>query len=317
MVQVHARQVSKRLNGEGMQFFQGALGPKNRARTFFKSVAPYREDSLNAIIQRASQIARRRRIRPRPAPLKFLARFVEAASLEERNSDLIDAWARLLVAAADKYDPVHNAYLNVLAQIGPDEVRLLQEFFAGGGVEIEPGKPKEEISRDLYNLKRVLRKLVADFLAPHLHLTADEYESLCQRLADVIALHYGAFARIVHTPAPGHQNIRPNMALLGKEGVIALLDNLGLVRLADLDYSADYLGDAPIPLGIHAEWVMLTEFGYNFVKTCQGAGKPPTERPLTKKGQEIVWRAQQPPEKTFEVSADESVDSVLKKLLSR
>lgn len=300
-----------------MPFFQSALGPKNRAGTFLRSVVPYREESLNAIFQRASEIARQRGIRPRPAPLKFLARFVESASLEDRHSDLAEAWARLLVAAAQKYDPVHNAYLNVLGQIGPNEVRLLQNLFEGGGVEVGPERRKEEIGRNLYDIKRQLRKIVVEALGPVPRPTQSEFHTLCNKLPEVIRLFYGAFTRIVCTPEPNSEWLRSNEQLWEKRGPLDLLENLRLIRLNDLDYRIDTWDDGAVPLGVHVEWVMLTEFGFNFVKTCQGAGKPSTERPLTEKGRELVWRAQQPPDKVIELTDEMSDDDLLKALLGK
>lgn len=300
-----------------MPFFQSALGPKNRAGTFLRSVVPYREESLNAIFERASEIARQRGIRPRPAPLKFLARFVESASLEDRHSDLVEAWARLLVAAAQKYDPVHNAYLNVLGQIGPNEVTLLQNLFEGGGVEVGPEKGKEEVSRSLYDIKRLLRKIVVEALEPVPRVTQTEFHTVCNNLTEVIRHHYGAFTRIVCTPEPAGQWLRSNEQLWEKKGSLDLLENLGLVRLNDLDCSLNFWDDAPNLPGLYVEWVMLTEFGFNFVKTCQGVGKPSRERPLTKKGQELIWRAQQPPDKVIELTDEMSDDDLLKELLGK
>ncbi|MDP4075171.1 Abi-alpha family protein [Acidovorax sp. A1169] len=67
----------------------------------------------------------------RPIPLKFAIPLLEGASLEDDDS-LQDMWAKLLVNAANKDSGVdlRRAYIDLLAQISPEEASILHLIYS-------------------------------------------------------------------------------------------------------------------------------------------------------------------------------------------
>ena len=72
-----------------------------------------------------------------PVPLKLLKPIVEDCSLEE-DEDMIERWANLLAAAACG-DPVLPTYVRLLAELTPNEARLLDALQL---LQQEPANPR-------------------------------------------------------------------------------------------------------------------------------------------------------------------------------
>ena len=264
------------------------------------------------MIARARVVADQKGIEAHEVPLKFLVPFLEKASLEQENSELTHAWANLLVAAADEYDVVYQAYSNVLSQLGPAEVGIVKEFFEAGGL----GPNKEEVALDTTSMRRVLHGIMGDYFSLDEEKRFDSAHKVSEDLASTLTRHYGAFIRIELVYADNKIFLRSNDAMMAKNSSIFLLDNLGLVHFQNTAYEAALWDGGLMPQGVIG-WIQITEFGLQFVKTCRGSSKESSKSNLPEIGGEFVRRAEHPPEKTFEVSDDMSTDDVLKKLVSK
>lgn len=91
------------------------------------------EETLTAILRRAAP--RIAQIKPpiQPVPLKFLVPFLENASLEEPQSELVKMWANLLVASAEHYDARFVHYVGIVSQISAAQARLFEAIIGPRG----------------------------------------------------------------------------------------------------------------------------------------------------------------------------------------
>ena len=86
-----------------------------------------REDVLLEIAKKAKARLELEAFPTKPVPLKVLVPYREKASLEDINSDLVQAWANLLVEAAENYDPKLNVYADILGKIGGKDANFLSQ----------------------------------------------------------------------------------------------------------------------------------------------------------------------------------------------
>ena len=87
-----------------------------------------REDVLAKIATQAQEILRNRNEPIQKVPVKFLVPFLEKASLEDLESELIGTWITLLTSAATQFDPHMVRFCSILSEIGAAEVQFLYEL---------------------------------------------------------------------------------------------------------------------------------------------------------------------------------------------
>jgi len=85
-----------------------------------------REDVLLEIAKRAHTRLTIEGAAISPIPNKILIPFMEKASLEDRDSVLIDRWVDLLVSAAQSPPSVHPRLVQILSELTSDEAMLLR-----------------------------------------------------------------------------------------------------------------------------------------------------------------------------------------------
>lgn len=119
-----------------------AKAGKELAETFRKLVEPFSEPVLREIglyvaekvrfirfrnsirvLERARELLSEYGFEPKAVDPKVLVPILEGAGLEDTN-DLIEKWSRLLASAASGGE-VLPAFARILAEIGPDEVKIL------------------------------------------------------------------------------------------------------------------------------------------------------------------------------------------------
>jgi hypothetical protein len=93
----------------------------------------YRQETLSAITELAApQLARLKPPKER-VPIKFLVPFIEQASLEEPDSDLVKMWANLLVSSVANYNTDNVYYVRLLSQMSSVQARLFEAIIGPGG----------------------------------------------------------------------------------------------------------------------------------------------------------------------------------------
>ena len=92
-------------------------------------VRVYRTVTLIRILQRAKKIAEEEGHKLELPPPKFLVPYMEAASLEdESEAGLQEKWAKLLAGAGQTPDSLSYFARAVLAELSPEEARLLDQL---------------------------------------------------------------------------------------------------------------------------------------------------------------------------------------------
>ncbi len=96
-----------------------------------------REDVLSKIIQDARNRLQFSERKNTPIPNKFLVPFLEKASLEDEDSEIMKMWSELLVSAVSSYDPVYLRIIEILSQIGSGEAQYLKKLLLGSRSDFE------------------------------------------------------------------------------------------------------------------------------------------------------------------------------------
>jgi hypothetical protein len=63
-----------------------------------------------------------------PVPLKFMAPFLEQASLEEPDSTLVDLWTNLLVSASEDFNPHYTHFISIISRLSGAQGQILKEL---------------------------------------------------------------------------------------------------------------------------------------------------------------------------------------------
>jgi hypothetical protein len=85
------------------------------------------EEALYLIAQSARKKLEVGELASHPVPNKFLIPFLEKASLEEADSDLIDLWASLLASAAHDYNPHYIHFANLISQMSAQQAEIFTQ----------------------------------------------------------------------------------------------------------------------------------------------------------------------------------------------
>jgi hypothetical protein len=89
-----------------------------------------RGKQLVRIVDRAKLFTERHNLRSSHLPLKFLLPFIEHASLEDDDDELVDLWAKLLAKARDQFENFHLTCLNLLRVLSGREASMLRSMWA-------------------------------------------------------------------------------------------------------------------------------------------------------------------------------------------
>ncbi len=87
-----------------------------------------REDVLIEIAKKARARVEIENKPTKPIPNKFLVPYLEKGSLEDQHSELMQAWANLLVEAAQNFDPKLNVYTDILSKINGKDADFLSKI---------------------------------------------------------------------------------------------------------------------------------------------------------------------------------------------
>jgi len=87
----------------------------------------HREETLTRITER---IRSKGNINPGavPIPTKFIVNFLEKASLEEQDDELVELWANLLISAAENYDPRQLHFVSIISQLSGSQARIFESI---------------------------------------------------------------------------------------------------------------------------------------------------------------------------------------------
>lgn len=118
-------------------------------------------------------------------PNKFIVNFLEKASLENPDDELVDLWANLLISAAESYNPHQVHFINVISQLTAKQAKLFESVVGTKSVR-ELEMAGDIIEYGLYESR------IGDYLAEQVkrHLTIPETADLAlvgalEKLGDI------------------------------------------------------------------------------------------------------------------------------------
>jgi hypothetical protein len=212
-----------------------------------------REDVLTEIALRARKKIGGAAIKS--IPNKFIMPFLEKASWEQPESELINTWANLLASAATAFDPHMVRFISVLAEMGPDEVRFIHRLCR----ECRSRKPLTFIEDvPLYFFSPNLLRSISEDIQPSL-----DHEANIKRVIAEHELPGGLILFLcIHDEEDGGAEVRHELADRKWGKSISLLQSLGIVE------NHPYISGERGQYQWYGEAVSLTAFGVEFVIAC-------------------------------------------------
>ena len=116
------------LVGTSTWFANKILGPS--AERLGDNLVVYLEYRLPKIFGRADAIASERNIEPQPVKPGLLTRMIIDASMSDDVEEITEWWANLFVDASRGGSNQHAIFSDVMAQLGPKEVLVLEKFLS-------------------------------------------------------------------------------------------------------------------------------------------------------------------------------------------
>jgi hypothetical protein len=99
-----------------------------------------REDVLAEIVSRAKQRIESKQLATKPVPNKFIVPFLDQASLEDPDSELVDMWASLLASAETEYSSHHVHFVSIIFQLSAKQGDILKRLIGTDNAhELERG----------------------------------------------------------------------------------------------------------------------------------------------------------------------------------
>jgi len=130
------------------------------------------EETLTKIAHRAIAKMKARQISPKRVPIKFLVPFLEKASLEDEDSELVELWANLLASAAEEYNPHYIHFANIISEMSAQQAQVFTNII-GTHDASELG-----FALDNLLLTRFLHNFMEDYLTNELRALPEEPTSL-------------------------------------------------------------------------------------------------------------------------------------------
>jgi hypothetical protein len=213
-----------------------------------------REDVLSKIAMRAQSVLRESKEPIKKIPVKFLVPFLEKASLEDLESEIIDTWTTLLASAATQYDPHMVRFCTILSEIGAREVQFLNRLCRENRskrplswiADVPLAFSVSELTDDINKKVDVTRNV------------EDNIDSIIERCE----LPGGLLLVLGIGDSDGSDEVRHELDDPSWESSISLLQSLGLV-IDNLIISGEVER-----YSWFAESVALTSFGVAFVSAC-------------------------------------------------
>ena len=214
-----------------------------------------REDVLIEIAKKAKARALLENIEICAVPTKFLVPFLEKASLEKPNSELVDRWSDLLLSAS------HNAglpprFISVLADLNFREATILKKIAISSRNEaILHWFVEAYLNYDERRMERELR--------PALKQKFKSTDSVFEYILNSLEKPGGIITHIFFEKEYDLEAAYSHELVDGEfDSVCSILQSLGLVRSSKLQAEYPATGDLTV------YFVHLTHFGSEFLIAC-------------------------------------------------
>jgi hypothetical protein len=259
-------------------------GLKDTVVLFFPSmrnemVLRYRAETIAKISMEAYRLAKDENIKITPIPPKIALPLIEKMSLEH-EADMYDKWAKLLIAAGVKSNPIHQQYADILANINNENANFLKEIYEQQSSPNREKEYEEYVNKSIFQqcydeIKRHTSR--PSILGENGYSLPDSF-GVFHPLFQFPLILYGTEKR-VKTNTPYYENSK---TVVTKDTVLVFTkeDNnnlIGLEKLGLIKYQ--YLFHEPRKdengktIYIQKCGVLLTQFGYSFVDCLEHPAK--------------------------------------------
>lgn len=225
----------------------------------------FRQAAAVRAMKRVREIAEQNEVELEPVPPRFLIPWVEAVSLEEPDSPLIDLWAHLLVSASTNANSHHVHFVSVISGLSAKQGRL---FTAIVGTDIQYSLEYALDNIKMYFQSHRIRESITDRFAEA--EKANDFIDL-DKAAQIIAMHMNClgvdmvYADVgIDDPANFADVSFPYESVYSDEHEVdfSILEAVGLIRRVDVD--VEILGRYSVSLIYHH----LTQLGLSFAEAC-------------------------------------------------
>jgi hypothetical protein len=228
------------------------------------------EEALNAILSHAAPGLESLKGPLKLIPLKFIVPFLENASLEEPESDLVKLWANLLVSSAEDYHADNIYYVRVISQMSSAQARLFQSVIGPGGASsvLRSMEPNYYLGR--YFLNESISDAFEKFRG-QVRTLKQVWNMLSSKLniQGIVIEHIdlGHVERADYTSGLPHYSIYQDK----RQNDYAILRGLGLLDYVDTGY---FVMDA-WKIKVMAHYV--TSLGLAFAESCGARDESPAQ----------------------------------------
>ena len=120
-------EVPKESMGRLLDALTDAIRPWTEARGLrADQIRLQRADIALEILKKAEVMASLQGVAAKPISSKLLVPFLEKASLEDKDEELRDAWATLLVSACRSDHALHITFVDILSRLSSQELKLIE-----------------------------------------------------------------------------------------------------------------------------------------------------------------------------------------------
>ncbi|MGT2501008.1 Abi-alpha family protein [Bradyrhizobium guangxiense] len=200
----------------------------------------------------------------KPIGTKFLVPFLEKASLEDKDSPLINMWAGLLASAATGGSSYHVHFVSVISQLSQKQGELLEELI-GTKSDNVAALAMDRIKASLEH--HAVRKSVAQALDELVLSSSTDFDPLTSAIAELmncvgVEMVFGAVGIGSRENYVEIDFCNGNLYSDGIEVDFSILEAVGLIRRVEVNF------DVGKVYSITLEYYHLTSMGYHFAKAC-------------------------------------------------
>ena len=219
-----------------------------------------RVEVAHEIAKMAKRTAELEEIELKPPPTKFLAPFLEQASLEDEDTELHARWAALLLSASTNYEARHLTFIDLLSRMSSQELAVLEEVCADDSLFPLTMYPDGHIQQN----HRAAEK--GSYLFNIRDSTKDKVRQLFPEFISTTKLTYG---RVMHVTIGGLADMQDLYTDFGgpMSQKYASLEILERERLVEFSRVRGRGAAAEVA------YFSVTNLGVDFVRDCSPRGR--------------------------------------------
>lgn len=243
----------------------------------------FRQAAAVRAIEKVRTVAEQNDILLRPVAPRFLVPWIEAVSIEDPDSPLLDWWANLLLTKIIEKS-TRPYLLDVMGRLGPQEAQFLDRMWmryrkmcAGSNLSVADaefaailfaGKVKERIDPLLSRVRELDQEggefvTLSNDIGSEMHILSQIADDLGTPLILSVPLSF-------HSGGPGHRREQISKSLAEAGATVDVCKGINLVR------ENTYFEPFPGLIGIQARYeivvTIFTDLGIEFMSACQSRG---------------------------------------------